>query len=60
MASRVRPERKTCAPAAPRRSAIERPMPLDAPVTIAVLSFSRLPALTVDPPCPTGNLTLFT
>src|SRR5262245_61470326 len=37
IASCVRPARNTCAPAAPRVSAIARPMPLDAPVTTAVL-----------------------
>ena len=36
----VRPAKNTCAPAAPRRIAIARPIPLEAPVTIAVLPLS--------------------
>ncbi len=36
MADCVRPQMATWAPAAPSRSAMARPMPLDAPVTTAV------------------------
>ena len=50
IASRVRPARKTWAPAAPRRSAIARPMPLDAPVTIAVLPARGICGVMGSPP----------
>ena len=40
MGSAVRPARKTAAPARASVRAVARPMPLDAPVTMAVLSLS--------------------
>src|SRR5581483_9911319 len=58
IASRVRPERWTWAPAAPSFSAIARPIPLEAPVTIAVFPARGFVVIACSSPVRIGKLTV--